>query len=54
LTSALDGGERSASCPSSFALRESPQYPLDRRLGGPQSQSGHDIKEKLLLIFILS
>jgi hypothetical protein len=25
---------------------KSPQYPLDRRLGGPQSQSGHSGKEK--------
>jgi hypothetical protein len=32
LTSALDGGERSASCP---------RYLLYRRLGGPQSWAGH-------------
>jgi hypothetical protein len=25
---------------------KSPQYPLDRRLGGPQSQSGHGAEEK--------
>jgi hypothetical protein len=25
---------------------KSPWYPLDRRLGGPQSQSGHGAKEK--------
>jgi len=23
-----------------------PQYPMDRRLGGPQSQSGHSCEEK--------
>jgi hypothetical protein len=23
-----------------------PQYPLDRRLGGPQSQSGYGVEEK--------
>jgi hypothetical protein len=23
-----------------------PMYPLDRRLGGPQSQSRHDVKEE--------
>jgi hypothetical protein len=26
--------------------RKSPQCPLDRRLGGPQGQSGHSVKEK--------
>jgi hypothetical protein len=25
---------------------KSPQYPLNRRLGGPQSQSGHSVLEK--------
>jgi hypothetical protein len=38
LTSALDGGER-------FTSTQSPWYPLDRRLGGPQSRSGCDGKE---------
>jgi hypothetical protein len=37
LTSALDGGEWSVSLCS---LVKSPQYPLYRRLGGPQSRSG--------------
>jgi hypothetical protein len=40
-TSALDGVEWIASCPSSFLPRiKSPQYALDRKLGGPQSWSG--------------
>jgi hypothetical protein len=39
LTSALDGGESSASHPS-------PWYPLDRRLGGHQSRSGRGGEEK--------
>jgi len=42
LTSALDGGEWSASRPGrALTPGKDPQYPLDRRLGGPQSQSGH-------------
>jgi hypothetical protein len=37
LTSALDGGEWSASRPGRFTPQgKSPRYPLDRRLGGPQ------------------
>jgi hypothetical protein len=41
LTSALDGGELAASRPSRFTPQgKSPWYPLDRRLGGPQSRSG--------------
>jgi hypothetical protein len=30
----VDGGEWVASCLSHFTHRESPQYPLSRRLGG--------------------
>jgi hypothetical protein len=42
LTLALDGGEWSASCPVSvLPPGKGPQSPLDRRLGGPQSWSGH-------------
>jgi hypothetical protein len=42
LTSALDGGEWSASRPGRALPRgKDPQYPLYRRLGGPQTQSGH-------------
>jgi hypothetical protein len=41
LTSALDGGEWSASRSCRFTPQEkSPRYPLDRRLGRPQSRSG--------------
>jgi hypothetical protein len=36
---ALDGGEGSASC-------FSPQYPLERRLDGYESQSGYGSKEE--------
>jgi hypothetical protein len=47
LTLALDGGEWSASHPG-HALHQGkdPQYPLDRRLGGPQSRSEHGLEEK--------
>jgi hypothetical protein len=42
LTSALDGGEWSASHPGcALPPGKEPRYPLDRRLGGPQSRSGH-------------
>jgi hypothetical protein len=44
LTSALAGGEWSASRSGG----KSPRYPLDRRLGGPQSQSGRRGEEKNL------
>jgi hypothetical protein len=47
LTSALDVGELSVSCPGHFTLQgKSPWYPLDRRLGGPQSRSGRGGEEK--------
>jgi hypothetical protein len=39
LTSALDGGERSASGPRRFTPGGKPPYPLDKGLGGPQSRS---------------
>jgi hypothetical protein len=42
LTSALDGGEWSASRPGRALPRgKDPRYPLYRGLGGPQSRSGH-------------
>jgi hypothetical protein len=48
LTSALDGGEWSALCSSHFTPREkSSWYPLDRRLGGPQSHSECGSEEKI-------
>jgi hypothetical protein len=41
LTSALDGGELSVSCPSHFTPQgKSAQYPLDGTQGGSQRQSG--------------
>jgi len=47
LTSAVDGGEWSASQTNHFINGvKSSQYPLDRRLGGPQSQSECDGEEK--------
>jgi hypothetical protein len=47
LTSALDGGELSASRPGRFTSQgKSPWYPLDRRLGEPQSRSGRGGEEK--------
>jgi hypothetical protein len=49
LISALDGGEWSASHPGRFTSGgNQPRYPLDRRLGGPQSQSEHYGEEKNL------
>jgi hypothetical protein len=39
LTSALNGGERSASRPCRFLLQKEPRYTLDRKLGRPQSRS---------------
>jgi hypothetical protein len=40
LTSAVDGGGWSVSCPSCFTPGKENRYPLYRRLGGPQGQSG--------------
>jgi hypothetical protein len=47
LTSALDGGEWSASHPGRFNPRgKCPWYPLNRRLGGPQRRSRRGYEEK--------
>jgi hypothetical protein len=47
LTSALDGGESSASLPDRFTPRErGPDTPLDRRLGGSRNRSGRGGEEK--------
>jgi hypothetical protein len=49
LTSALDGGEWSASHPLSlYPWRNSPRYQSDKRLGGPHSCSGLNGEEKNL------
>jgi hypothetical protein len=48
LNSALVGSEWSASRPCRFIPGESPRYPLDRRLSGPQSRSGRRGEEKIL------
>jgi hypothetical protein len=41
-TSALDGVSGQRHAPAAFYSRgKDPRYPLDRRLGGPQSRSGH-------------
>jgi hypothetical protein len=32
--------------PAAFPQGKSPRYPLDRRLGEPQSRSGHGNEEK--------
>jgi hypothetical protein len=45
LTSTLDGGEWSASRPE-----KSPQYSLDRRLGGPHTRSGRSGKSSPLKV----
>jgi hypothetical protein len=46
LTSALDGNEWSAHAPAALPQGKGPWYPLDRRLGGPQSRSGRGGEEK--------
>jgi hypothetical protein len=47
LISALDGGQWSASCHSRFTPQgKNPWYPLDTKVGGPQSRSGHGGEEK--------
>jgi hypothetical protein len=47
LTSALDGGEWSASLSGHFTPQgKRPWYTLCRRLGGPQSRSGRGGEEK--------
>jgi hypothetical protein len=48
LTSALAGGEWTASRTGLFTPGEKPRYPLARRLGGPQSRSGRRGEEKIL------
>jgi len=45
-------GELSASCPDHLNSKKEPRYPLKRRLGGPQSRSGHFGEEKNLLFLL--
>jgi hypothetical protein len=51
-TSALDGGDWSASRLAALSLEEEPQYQLNRRLGGPQSLSRRFWEEKNLFKFL--
>ena len=51
LTLALDGGGWSTPRPSRFTLGKGTQYPLCRRLGGPQGWSGQVHKISLRLGF---
>jgi hypothetical protein len=49
LTSALVGDEWSAShAPVAFRRGKSPMFPVDRRVGGPQSRSGRRGEKKIL------
>jgi hypothetical protein len=48
LTSALVGGEWSASLADSFTLKKGPPVPTGRRLGGPQSRCGRLEEEEIL------
>jgi hypothetical protein len=47
LTSALVGGEWSASRPGRFTPGKGARYPLDRRLGMPQNRSGRRGEEQI-------
>jgi hypothetical protein len=49
LASALRGNKWSTACPSPFTLRKNSRYPLNKREGGPYSQSGHFGEEKNLM-----
>jgi len=51
MTTALEGGEGSASRPGRSLPQERPWYPLYRRLGGPQGRSGQVWKILPLLEF---
>jgi hypothetical protein len=53
MISALAGGEWSSSRPGrTLPRRKDPRYPLYRRLGGPQSRSGHrGYRKKILCPF---
>lgn len=38
LTLVLDGGGKATPCPGNFTIGKKTQYPLKRRLNGPQEQ----------------
>lgn len=46
LPSTLDENKWSTTCPGHFTPRKKSQYPLNSRLAGPQSWSGHFAEEK--------
>jgi hypothetical protein len=48
LTSALDGSGQRHALAALYSQEKDPQYPLDRRLGGPQRWSGQRLEEKSL------
>jgi hypothetical protein len=48
LTSALAGVSDQFHAPATLPREKSPRYPLDRKLGGPQSRSGRRGEEKNL------
>jgi len=50
LTSLVDGGECSTSASAALPPWGGEQCPLNRRLGGPQSQSGYFGEDKNILI----
>jgi hypothetical protein len=53
-TLAQDGGEWLVSCPGyTLLLGKDPQYPLDRRLGGPQSWSGQRLEKNPLPLLVI-
>jgi len=52
ITSALDGDEWSVSHHGCFTPVKRPWYSLKRRLGKPQSQSGHFIEEIHTLLLL--
>lgn len=41
----LDGGSGQLHTLAALSLEKGPNYPLDRRLGGPQNQFGHRAKK---------
>jgi hypothetical protein len=49
-TTALDGGWVSFALRLLYSQKKSPRYPLDMRVGGPQSRSRNCEEEALLLV----